>query len=186
MGKFVQSLLSTDETAAIVEHSECVIKVKNDFIVLEDEALTNATQLHQALAKTQQFFHEGKPKPNGRKICTNACALHTVEVSGITSDLKCELEVEKINLGLQRVQRHGVVKVGHIFGMMDKIGTQDWLDRLQNVLLQALRCKPKLSLQASKINDGSYNKDANDLKFKMLSRTKPTSRAIHVETIGPH
>ena len=185
MGKIVQSLLSTDETVAIVEYSERVVKVKINFVVLEDEALTNATQLTQALAKTQQFFHEGKPKPNGRKTCTNARVLRTVEVSDIVGDLKCELEVEEINLRLQRVQRHGAVKVGQIFGMMGKIGTQDWLDRLQTILLQALRCKPKFSLQASKINDGSYNKDASDLKFKMLFRTKPTSRATHVEVIGP-
>ena len=134
--------------------------------------------------KTQQSIHECKPKPNGRKTCTNARILRTVEVSCIVDDLKCELEVEENDLGLQRMQHHGAVKVGHMFCMIGKIGTQDWLDRLQTILLQDLRCKPKLSLQARKINDGSYKKDANDFKFKITSRTKSASRAAHVEEIG--
>ena len=42
-----------------------------------------------------------------------------------------------------------------------------------------------ISLQACKISDGSYNKAANDLKFKVLSRNKPKNMAVHVENIGP-
>ena len=82
------------------------------------------------------------------------------------------------------MQHHDVVKVGRIFGMMDKIDTRELLERLQKLLLIFLRYKPKISLQACKINDGSYNKAANDLKFKVLSRNKPKNIAVHVETIG--
>ena len=42
-----------------------------------------------------------------------------------------------------------------------------------------------ISLQVWKINDGSYNKAANDFKFKVISRNKPKNMAVHVETIGP-
>ena len=53
LGKIIQSLLSTDETEAIVKHSEHVIQFQDNFVVLEDEALTNATQLPQSLTKTE-------------------------------------------------------------------------------------------------------------------------------------
>ena len=100
LGKIVQSLLSTNETAAIAKHSEQTMKVKDDFVVLEDEALTNATQLPHSLTKTQQFFHIGKPKPNGNRIYTNTRILHAVEIRDIIGDRKRELEIEGINLGL--------------------------------------------------------------------------------------
>ena len=41
-----------------------------------------------------------------------------------------------------------------------------------------------ISLHSCKINDGSYNKSLNDLKFKTISRNKPKNMAIHVEIIG--
>ena len=47
-----------------------------------------------------------------------------------------------------------------------------------------LNCKPIISLHDCKINDGSYNKSLNDLKFKTISLNKPKNMAIHVETIG--
>ena len=99
--------------------------------------------------------------------------LHAVEIQDITGDLWHELEVEGVDIGLQGVQHHGVVKVGHAYGMMEKIETNDWIDKLQKVLLQVLQCEPELSTQVSKINDGNCNRDANDLKFKILSRNTP-------------
>ena len=74
--------------------------------------------------------------------------LHKVEIGDIIGDLKYELEIEGIDLGLQRVKHHDVVKVGYIFGMMDKIDTQDWTKHLQKILLKVLQCELKLSLQA--------------------------------------
>ena len=163
--KFIQSLLSTDDTAAIVKYSEYVIKVQNNFVVLEDDALTNAAQRPQCLTKTQQFFHRGKPRSDDSRFYTNMHILHTVEIRDVIGDLKYDLEIEGSDLGLQRMQHHGVVQVGHIFCMMDRIDTHEWPDQLQKILLQVLKCKPKMSLQACKINDRSKNKDANDLKF---------------------
>ena len=87
----------------IVKYSEYIIKVQDDFVVLEDESFTNAAQLSHSLTKTQQLFHWGKPKPNGSRIYTNMRILHTVEIRDIIGDLKYELEIEGINLGLQRV-----------------------------------------------------------------------------------
>ena len=49
----IQSLSSTDETTAIVKHLEHVIKVKDNFVVLEDEILTKSVQLPQSLMETQ-------------------------------------------------------------------------------------------------------------------------------------
>ena len=51
-GIFIQSLLPADETASIVKHSEHMIKLKDDFVALEDEALTKVAWLPQSLAKT--------------------------------------------------------------------------------------------------------------------------------------
>ena len=97
------------------------------------------------------------------------CAVEILEIIG---DLKHELETKGINLGMQRVQHHDIVKVGCVFDMIHKTDTQQWSDRLQKILLQVLKHKPKTSLQACKINDRSCNKAANNLKFKMLSRKK--------------
>ena len=69
--------------------------------------------------------------------------------------------------------------------MIEKIDTKEWIDKLQKVLLQFLHYKPELSLQGSKIYDGNYNRDANDLQFRILSRNTPKNMAIHVETIAP-
>ena len=148
LGKIIQSLLSMDETAPIVKYSEHAIKVQDNLVALEDEALTNATQLSHSLTKTQQFFHRGKPKPNGSRFYTNMCIIHTVEIRDIIGDLEHKLEIEGINLGLQRAQHHDVIKLGYIFGMTDKIDTQDWTERLQEILLKVLQCELKLSLQA--------------------------------------
>ena len=127
LSKIIQSL---DETAAIVKCSEYAIKVKDNFVLLEDEALTKSVQLPQSLTKTQQFFHRSKPKSDGIRITTNMRVLHTVDIQDVIGNLKYELEVEEINIGLQRVQHHGVFKVGCIFDIMDNIDTQEWSDRL--------------------------------------------------------
>ena len=94
LGKTIPSSLSTDETAAIVKHLDHAIKFQDDFVVLEEEALTNTTQLPQSLTKTQQFFHRSKPKPNGIRACASMCVLHTVEIQDIIGDLRHALKVE--------------------------------------------------------------------------------------------
>ena len=98
-----------------------MVKIQENVVVLEEDSLTNATQLPRSLTKTQQCFHRGKPKPNGSKIYTNMRILHTVDIQDIIGDLRYELEVEGVTVGLQRVQHHGVVKVGYIYSMMEKI-----------------------------------------------------------------
>ena len=62
--------------------------------------------------------------------------LHTSCIQGIIGELRHELEVE---VGIQRVQNHDVFKVGNILGMMDKIGTREWSDCLQKMLLMFLK-----------------------------------------------
>ena len=180
LGKIIQSLLSTDDTAVIVKYAEYVVKIQENFVVLEEDSLTNATQLPHSLTKTQQYFYKGKPKPNGSKIYTNMRILHTVDVQDIIGDLRYELEVEGVTVGLQRVQHHDAVKVGYIFGMMEKIDTKEWTGMLQKVLQKYLQHKPELSLQGSKIYDGNFNRDANGLQFRILSRNAPKNMAIHV------
>ena len=185
LGKIIQSLLSTDETVAIVKYSEHVVKIQIFFVVLEEDSLTNATQLPHSLTKTQQCFYRGKPKPNDSKVYTNVRILHAIGIQDIVGDLRHELEVEGVTVGLQRVQHHDVVKVGYVYGMMENIDTKEWTDKVQIVLLQVLQCKPELSLQGSKIYDGNYSRDANDLQFRILSHSTPKNMAIDVETIGP-
>ena len=92
LGKIIHPLLSTDDTAAIVKCLERTIKVRDNFLVIENGALTNATHLPQSLTKTHQFFHRGKPKTNGSKIYTNMRILHTVEIRDVIGDMKHELE----------------------------------------------------------------------------------------------
>ena len=55
-GKIIQSLLSIDDTAAIVKCSGHVIKFKENFVALIDEAVREVALLPQCLTKTQQFF----------------------------------------------------------------------------------------------------------------------------------
>ena len=59
-----------------------------------------------------QFFHRGKPKSDGSRICTNVCVLHTEHVQIFLEDLRCELEELEITASLQRVHHHDAVKVG--------------------------------------------------------------------------
>ena len=47
--------------------------------------------------------------------------VHTIDIQDIMCDLRHELEVEGITLGLQRVQYNDVGKIGYVFGMMEKI-----------------------------------------------------------------
>ena len=105
--------------------SEHAIKVKDNFVLLENEALTKAVQLPQSLTKTQQFFHRGNPKSDSNRIYTNMRILHAVDGQDIIGDLKHELEVEEITLGMQIVQHHYLVKVGCIISIMDKIDTRE-------------------------------------------------------------
>ena len=107
-------------------------------------------------------------------IYTNVRILHTVDSQDVIGDLKYELEAEEINVGMHCVQHHDVVKLGCIFDMInkiDKIDTLEWSDRLQKMFPMFLKYRPKIYLQACKINYGSFNKITNDLKFKVLNET---------------
>ena len=68
-----------------------------------------------------QFFHEGRPRNGGSKICTNLRFLRLEDVQTIMDDLNHKLKEEDITLGLKRVQHHDVVKIGYTLRMMDKI-----------------------------------------------------------------
>ena len=48
----MQSLITTDETAAIVKYSEYVVKVKDRFTVLEEESLIKAEKIPKSFLKT--------------------------------------------------------------------------------------------------------------------------------------
>ena len=71
--------------------------------------------------KTQQFFHRGRPMKDGRKIQTFIRILHSECMHNIIGDLKYELDINGIVIGLQRVQHHDIVTVGYLLGMKDKI-----------------------------------------------------------------
>ena len=110
--------------------------------------------------------------------------LCTEEIQDVIGDFKYELEIKEITVGLQQVQHHDVVKLGT---------SSAWWIRFthENGQIASRRCvsflkyKPIISLQACKINDSSYIKSANDLKFKVLSRNKPKTMVVHVETVSP-
>ena len=82
------------------------------------------------------------------------CVLHTVKMQDIIDDLRCELEELEIKLGLKRVHYYHIVKVGCVYGMMDKINLQEWKDLLTKILLKLLNFKHLISLHARKIDDG--------------------------------
>ena len=62
MVKIIRSLLSAHETVAIAKCSERTIKVNDDFVALEDEALAKAVQLPQYLTKHSSPFAEANLK----------------------------------------------------------------------------------------------------------------------------
>ena len=84
--------------------------------------------------KNMQYFYWGKTRSKGSNVFTNFHILHAEDTHDITGDLKHELKMEEMNLGLQRMQNNGVVKVGHVLGMIDKINLQECTDYFQNLL----------------------------------------------------
>ena len=73
---------------------EHAVKFKDSFAVLKEDSLTKAEQLPKSLSKTICFFHRGKPKSGGSKLCTNMHILHTEYIQTIISDPCYELEDE--------------------------------------------------------------------------------------------
>ena len=71
-----------------MKYPEHTIKVKDNIVVLEDEALTKAVLLPYSLTKTQQFFHRVKPKSVENRIYTNMRILHTEDIPDIIDNLK--------------------------------------------------------------------------------------------------
>ena len=76
--------------------------------------------------------------------------IHAEGIQIIIGDLCYELEELEITLGLQQFQHQGIVKVGHVYGMMDKIKLKEWTDRLTKLLFKVLKFKSLISLQAKK------------------------------------
>ena len=72
-----------------------------------------------------QFFHRGKPKSDGSRNHTNMHVLHTEDTQSTLGDLRYEIEDLETNAGFQRAQHHDVVKVGCIYGIMEKINLQE-------------------------------------------------------------
>ena len=58
LGKIIQSLISTDETASIVKDTEHIVKVQDFFSVLERYAITKSVHLLKSLSQTMIFFTE--------------------------------------------------------------------------------------------------------------------------------
>ena len=110
--------------------------------------------------------------------------LHVEDTKIIIGDSRCEPEELEIEARLQRAQHHEIAKVGHVCGMMDKIDLQEWKDHLTKLLFKALKFKPFVSLQESKINDVACCKINSIPGFKITSRTKPKSMEVRAETIG--
>ena len=75
-----------------------------------------------------QHFHRGKTRNDGSNIYTNIRVFHLEDIQYFVGDLRYESEEEDITLGLQLVQRHDVVKVGLVLGIMDTINLQEWTD----------------------------------------------------------
>ena len=60
--------------------------------------------------------------------------LRTEDMRIILGNLRYELKELKINVRLQRVQHYDTVKVGHVYGMMEKINLQELSDRVTKLL----------------------------------------------------
>ena len=78
--------------------------------------------------------------------------LHTQSTQIILGNLRQELKELEFYAGLRHVHHHDVVKVGHIYGMTEKINMQEWKHHLKKLLLQVLKFKPLIYLQARKSN----------------------------------
>ena len=173
LGKIIQSLRAADNKASIVKYAERIVKNKEDFVSLPEDSLINITQLPTTLTKTHKIIHRGRPKSTREPIYTNICILHTADIQDIIGDLKYDLEVEGINLGLQRLQHHDVVTIGYICSMMAKIDTREWTKILKNTLKNCLYCEPELSLKSSKIYNADSNAKKKPSQFRILSRPLP-------------
>ena len=68
--------MSKDETTVIVKHSEHIVKVQENFTVLEDDAVAKAVPLPKSLSKTMNFFHRDRTKNDGSKVYTKIHILH--------------------------------------------------------------------------------------------------------------
>ena len=96
----------THETNAIVKHKEYKehrVKVQEFFSFLQDDTLTKAVQLQKSLCHTMKFFHRSKPKNDGSRAHTKIRVLYVEDIPSIVIDLRYELNIEEITLGLQRV-----------------------------------------------------------------------------------
>ena len=132
------------------------------------------------LSRIMQFFCRVKPKNDGSKTCTNIRILNHEDIDIIVSNLRFDLDTEDIDIGLQRIQHHDTVKVGYIYGMLDKINLQEWSDHLRKFLFRVLKFKPLISLQASRINDGSTFKVVDNTSFTPLFRQTQSKTVVHV------
>ena len=70
------------------------------------------------------------------------------------------------------MQRHEVIKIWCILGMMDKINLQEWIDRLTKLLFTLLNYKPLMCLQETEINDYSHDKINSGSGFQSITRNK--------------
>ena len=111
LGKIIQYSMSTDKTAVTFKCRENTVKVQEILSVLEDNILTKAAHLLKSLSKSMHLFRRGKSKNDGSRVHNTIHILRTEEIQPIIRDLRHDLVVEEITLGLQRVQRHDVIKI---------------------------------------------------------------------------
>lgn len=177
---------AVDDKATIVKHAECIVRNKENFAFLSEESLTNISQLPNNLTKTQQYFYRGKPISTGEPICTNIRTSHTADIQEIIGDLKYDLEVESINLGLQRLQHHDVATIGYICSMLELIDTHEWTKILKNALKKHMQYEPELSLKSSKFLTviSMQEKNLFNLHNFACCLVPLPKMGVHIETIG--
>ena len=100
-------------------------KSEDTFEVLAEDHVAHPSILPSSITQMLKFFHRGKSKKDRSKTFTNFRIVHTEDINNIIDDPKCELEIENITPGLQKVQHHNVAKEECIFGLFEKIHLKD-------------------------------------------------------------
>ena len=101
------------------------MKLQENVSLLKDDALTKSVQLQKSLSQNMTFFYHGKSKNDDSRACANIRILHVEDIQYTVRDLRYELEIDEIILGLKRVHHHDMIKIEHILEMIDKINVQE-------------------------------------------------------------
>ena len=139
-------------------------KKSNSYIYdCKNKCINSVESMQTSITQFQKFFPKGRPEKLGGIVFTNVLVVHNEDIEEIVEDLKIGLERCNGKIGKQRIQRHEVVKIGHIMQLLTKVDISEWQEYLLKELTQKLGTKAMFVLIAIKINDRNTFKDSSKM-----------------------